>query len=194
MKKRGIGQKFFCVLLAAAIMLAGLARGGGTRVEAETSTTTLLPISCYALTKKPATYSDKLCRKKTGEINASESCKILETYEDGVVKVKQSGQTSYARMSDFFKGLNFMEIFAVWGGGGDSLLLWEPVHVWQKPSGKKAMDALYPGVLFVIVGHSHKRTQVIYPSGGGYKMGWIDGTYTTPAKGFTIVCSAQVGE
>lgn len=169
----------------------------GTQTETKkiraASSTNKLPISCYILNGRLTTYTTSACSKKSGYIDSTDLCKIIAFYTKyGSVKVQyptSSGtKTAYAKASGFFYNTNFSTTI---GRTGTNLT------AYRRSTGTSTIGTVYAADDCIITGTANGRTQLIYPTSGGYKLGWVSGTYNfdtssglTSSQGINICFNA----
>lgn len=175
-----------CVAMALAVSIAGVPIAGesngiiSTIKTAKAATVTnRLPIVTYTRNTSGniATYSDISLTKSTGYICYYDRCTILNIYNNGVVKVRypvrRGTRTAYASMTDFFGSNDFDTRTA--GAGARRI-------VYRKSRGNSTIGTVFStdNVTIVALDVSACRTQIIYPTSSGYKLGWINGLYKLP--------------
>ncbi len=148
--------------------------GSETNVYAATSTSKV-PITCYTIsTGRTSTYELRNGRYSyTGYIDgATDCCTILQVRSDGYCKVKypvaRGYRTAYAPSSAFFVNTDFSTNTVQLGSGKTA---------YRRSNLSQKIGSVYANDNVIIVGTSGNITQVIYPVSGGYKLGWVSGTY-----------------
>lgn len=156
-----------------------------TSVAKAATVTDRLPIVTYTrYSANLRTYTDSSLRTRTGYICSGDKCTILELYSNGAAKVRypvsRGMRTAYANMCGFFLNVDFSTVTTELGVGKTA---------YRKSTGNSTIGSVYANDQVVIVGSENGRTEVIYPTSSGYKMGWVSGTYgvrnepaTTPAQ------------
>lgn len=118
------------------------------------------------------TYSDAGLTKRIGYICANDQCTILDVYNNGAVRVrypvKKGTRTAYAAMSGFFINTDFSTNTMKLGTGKTA---------YRKSTGNATIGSVFKDDNVMIVGHENGRTELIYPTSSGYKIGWVAGTY-----------------
>lgn len=194
-----------CMLLSAVLALTGvplqgerLAEKGTGVIVAEAATATgRVPAWVYMRSGsgKLYTYTSSALTKRTGYIEPGDYCKITAFYSNGAVRVvyptSRGSRTAYASMSGFLGSTNF---------NTSTRTLGKRVTAYRRSTGGATIGTVYAADRVTIIANANGRTQVIYPCSGGYKIGWVQGTYTlgnnpqgcidsvtSPARGKIIV-------
>lgn len=186
--KRGF-QVVCCMALAAAITLTGIqtpTQGGGTSstvaVSKAASTTGRVPVWAYMKNSSGRlnTYTTSSLRTYTGYIEPGDYCKILAFYSNGAVRVSyptaRGARTTYAAMSGFTATTNFNTRTRTLGSAKTA---------YRRSSGSATIGSVYASDQVIVLGTANGRTQVQYPCPGGYKIGWVSGTYSPGANSGT---------
>lgn len=150
--------------------------------EIDTRFSGFLPIElCYtadANTAKIPLYDSNLNQYSLSQRNITntDDCKILEIYTNGYCKVDypsgSSRNVEYAKLSDFIPNVNV----TAWTADAK-------YNTYRRSAGYEAVivnsgtSYVDPGDNCLAVGYKDGRTQIIYPSGTGKKMGWIERSY-----------------
>lgn len=150
-----------------------------TKIAEAATVTNRLPIVTYTryISGNLTTYSDSSLTKSTGYICYYDKCTILTVYSNGVVKVRypvrNGTRTAYASMSGFFGSNDF---------GTKTASSGTRRTVYRKSSGNATIGTVFAtdDVTIIALDVSTCRTQIIYPTSSGYKLGWIDGLYKIP--------------
>lgn len=99
---------------------------------------------------------------------------IHELYNNGAVKVtypiSRGYRTAYASSSAFFANVNFAT---------DTKTLGVKLTAYRRSTGTATIGSVYASDSVIIIGSVNNRTQVLYPTNSGYKLGWVDGIYTS---------------
>lgn len=172
-----------CVAMALAVSITGVPIVGGnagiitaTKTAEAATVTNRLPIVTYTrnISGNLTTYSDTSLTKSVGYICYYDRCTILNVYSNGVVKVsypvRKGTRTAYAPMSGFFGSNDFGTRTASAGARRT---------VYRKSSGNATIGTVFStdDVTIVALDVSSCRTQIIYPTSSGYKLGWINGLF-----------------
>lgn len=160
------------IILMAAIMIAAGFQFFAVSSEAA-SATKKLPISCYTVSGRATTYTNAACTKVSGYIDATDLTKITVFYTNySSVKVQyptsRGTKTAYAKASSFFSNISFSTSA---GKTGKNLT------AYRKSTGSETIGTVYASDECIVTGTADGRTQLIYPVKGGYKLGWVSGTY-----------------
>lgn len=137
------------------------------------SATSKLPVSCYTLSGSVKTYTNSACTNYSGYIDSTDLCKITAFYTDyASIKVqypvRKGTKTAYAKASGFFNNVNFNT-----SSGKTGKKLTAYIH----STGADKMGTVYASDECIVTGNANGRTQLIYPAAGGYKLGWVEGSY-----------------
>lgn len=175
-------KKAGCVLLTSAILVTGwrlpysIDNGFMLANVAKAATVTdKLPIKCFILgSENCTTYKTQSLEEEAGYIFPDDKCTIMEINEDGTVKVEyplsKGTKEAYARASDFFADTEWQDTVTVLGINAKA---------YAKPEGNKLTGEVYADDPVCIIAYKNERTQILYPIQDGYKLGWIDGKYST---------------
>lgn len=192
-----------CVAVAVAITLTGIqipmfgGQGSSTvKVAEAASTTGRVPMWAYMKSGsgKLTTYTTNTLKNATGYIGPGDYCKILAFYSNGSVKVTyptaKGSRTAYAAMSGFMASTNFTAKTRTLGKG---------LTAYRRSTGSASIGTVYASDQVIVVGTANGRTQVQYPCSGGYKLGWVAGTYpantgSNPQGCVDSVTSPSVGK
>lgn len=163
-------RKLVCLVFAIMICLQSL------NVEVMAATTTSkLPITVYTrATGRVYTYKS-VNGSYSGYIDgATDQCKILEIYKSGWCKVRypisKGYKVAYTKTSNFFVNTNFSTT---------TIRLGSKKTVYRRSDLKKTLGTVYGTDNVIIIGQEKGNTQILYPlDGGGYKCGWIRGSYS----------------
>lgn len=167
--------------LLAIVMMLGLWLNG-TQIPVWAATTSYLPITCYTIsTGRVSTYSYDATRNRysyTGYIDgASDRCVVQQIKSDGYCKVKyptsRGNRTAYVPTSQFFTNTNFST---------NTMKIGTRKTVYRRSNSSQSLGTVYANDNVQIVGTSGNRTQIIYPAGSSYKMGWISGNYSVSGE------------
>lgn len=184
MKKRAIRslKGISCVALALAIVLTGVQLPGVGKksdsmvaVAEAASTTGRVPMWAYMKSGsgRLTTYTTNALSKSTGYIVPGDYCKILALYSNGSVKVSyptsKGSRTAYAAMSGFMASTGF---------NTRTRTLGKKLTAYRRSSGNATIGTVYASDQVIVVGTSNGRTQIQYPCSGGFKLGWVAGTYS----------------
>lgn len=153
-----------------------------------------LPITCYAIsTGRVNTYQYSNGRYSyTGYISgSSDRCVISKVQSDGYCKVtypaSRGSKTAYAPSNNFFAKTDFSTATTTLGARKT---------VYRRANLSQSLGTVYANDRVQIVGVSGNNTQIIYPAGNSYKMGWVSGKYSVSgtsdgiANGTYIIRSA----
>lgn len=171
-----------CLVLALAVSLSGLSLPGMKRnalstisVAKAATVTNRLPIVTYTrYNSNLNTYTDSSLRTKTGYICSYDLCTILQVYSNGAVKVRypvknNKTRVAYAAMSGFFLDTNFSTATTKLGVRKTA---------YRKSTGNATIGSVYANDQVTIIGTQNGRTELIYETAFGYKIGWVSGTYS----------------
>lgn len=192
--KRGL-KGLLCTALAAATALTGVklpAPGGQGRssvaVAEAASTTSRVPMWAYMKngSGRLTTYTANTLKKSTGYIVPGDYCKISAFYSNGSVKVtyptSKGSKTAYAAMSGFMTSTGFST---------STRTLGKRLTAYRRSTGSSTIGTVYATDKVIVVGQSNGRTQVQYPCSGGYKLGWVAGSYSAGSSGTSSVKSSN---
>lgn len=170
------------MILAAATVMTGVrlptfdGKGIATVAVAEAASTTgRVPMWAYMKSGsgKLTTYTTNALNKSTGYIVPGDYCKILAFYSNGSVKVTypvaKGYRTAYASMSGFMASTGFTTRTRTLG---------KRLTAYRRSTGSATIGTVYASDQVIVVGTANGRTQVQYPCPGGYKLGWVAGTYS----------------
>lgn len=119
------------------------------------------------------TYTTSALTKKTGYICSYDKCTILKVYSNRAVQVrypvKNGTRVAYASMSGFFLNDSFSTATIKLGVGKTA---------YRKSTGNATIGSVYANDQVTIIGTENGRTELIYPTLYGYKLGWVSGTYS----------------
>lgn len=138
------------------------------------STTGRVPMWAYMKngSGRLTTYTSSALNRTTGYIVPGDYCKIQAFYSNGAVKVtyptSRGSRTAYAQMSGFVTSTNF---------SGQSKTLGKRLTAYRRSTGNATIGTVYASDQVLIIGRQNGRTQVQYPCSGGYKLGWVNGSY-----------------
>lgn len=178
------GVKSICVIAFAAVLtvtgiqmpqLNGESGGSTVAVAEAASTTGRVPMWAYMKngSGKLTTYTSNSLSKSTGYIVPGDYCKISAFYSNGSVKVtyptSKGSRTAYAAMSGFMTNTNFTTRTRTLGRN---------LTAYRRSTGSSTIGTVYSSDQVIVVGTANGRTQVQYPCSGGYKLGWVAGTYS----------------
>lgn len=175
-------KKAGCVLLASAILVTGwrMPCSGNNgymlaNIAKAATVTDKLPIKCFILgNENCTTYKTQSLEEEAGYIFPDDKCTILEINEDGTVKVEypisKGTKTAYAKVSDFFADTEWKDA---------STTLGINIKAYAKPEGNTLTGEVYADDSVCIIAYNGERTQILYPVQDGYKLGWVDGKYST---------------
>lgn len=166
-------KKIICTVLTFSLSLTTLMMSP-IEIKAAT-TTTWLPIVCYTnASSNVTTYTSSSLSKSTGYICKGDLCTITNIYSNGVVQVKYpisdgKYKTAYASSKKFFNDINFSTVTTTLG---------KKLTVYRKSSGSNTLGTVYAVDDVMICGTENGRTQIIYPAGSEWKLGWVSGIYS----------------
>lgn len=181
--KKGF-KVFGCMVMAAVVALTGvqvpdISGGKSTVVVAEAaSTTNRVPMWAYMKNGggRLTTYTSYALNRSTGYIEPGDYCKILAFYSNGAVKVtyptSRGSRTAYAAMSGFMASTNF---------SGNTRALGTRLTAYRRSTGGATIGTVFAADQVLVIGIANGRTQIVYPCQGGYKLGWVSGTYSSSA-------------
>ena len=138
------------------------------------STTGRVPMWAYMRngSGKLTTYTSTALNRSTGYIVPGDYCKIHAFYSNGAVKVtyptSRGSRTAYAQMSGFVAATNF---------SGQTKALGKRLTAYRRSTGSATIGTVYASDQVLIIARQNGRTQVQYPCSGGYKLGWVNGSY-----------------
>lgn len=183
--KKGLlksARGLFCMVLATAMALTGVQfpksgqKGGSMVAIAEAASTTgRVPMWAYMKSGsgKLITYTTNALNSSTGYIEPGDYCKILAFYSNGSVKVSyptsKGSRTAYAAMNGFMASTGF---------DTRTRTLGKKLTAYRRSTGNSTIGTVYASDQVIVVGTSNGRTQVQYPCSGGFKLGWVAGTYS----------------
>lgn len=174
-----------CTSLVCAVSLTGIGlpdaakRELGVSAVAEAATvTTRVPLVTYTrYTGNLTTYTTSSLTKKTGYICANDRCTILRVYSNGAVQVRypvrRGTRIAYASMSGFFLNTSFSNATRKMGTAKTA---------YRKSTGNSTIGSVYASDQVTIIGTANGRTQLVYPTSSGYKLGWVAGTYSVASN------------
>lgn len=181
-KFRKIMRKTVCFGLAVILSLTGISipQGSGkhlsTVATAEAASTTgRVPMWAYMKngSGKLTTYTSATLKSSTGYIVPGDYCKILAFYSNGAVKVtyptSKGSRTAYAAMSGFMTSTSFST---------KTRTLGKKLTAYRRSTGSATIGTVFATDQVLVIGTANGRTQVQYPCSGGYKLGWVSGTYS----------------
>lgn len=187
MKKglKRILKVFGCIVMAAVLTLTGLqmpnvSGDNPTVMIAEAaSTTNRVPMWAYMKngSGRLTTYTTSALNQSTGYIEPGDYCKILAFYSNGAVKVSyptasRGMRVAYAPMSGFMVSTSF---------SGNTRTLGARLTAYRRSIGNATIGTVFATDQVIVIGTANGRTQVAYPCQGGYKLGWVSGTYSSNA-------------
>lgn len=168
--------------LVAAVSLTGVQtpsfhghKNSTVKVAEAASTTGRVPMWAYMKSGsgRLTTYTTNTLKKSTGYIVPGDYCKILAFYSNGSVKVtypvSRGYRTAYASMSGFMASTGFMTRTRTLG---------KKLTAYRRSTGGATIGTVYASDQVIVAGTANGRTQVQYPCSGGYKLGWVSGTYS----------------
>lgn len=184
--RKGLSRGFraiCCTVLAVILAVTGVAIPGGEKVHScivaeAASTTGRVPMWAYMKngSGRLTTYTTNSLTKTTGYIEPGDYCKILAFYSNGSVKItyptSKGSKTAYAAMSGFMASTGF---------SASTRTLGKRLTAYRRSTGNLTIGTVYATDKVIVVGSSNGRTQVQYPCSGGYKLGWVSGTYNAQA-------------
>lgn len=170
-----------CMVLALAVTVTGgqISDVSGGRMEfsktakaaTELNKVPLVTYTRYA-SSNLITYTTSALKTRSGYICANDLCTILKVYHNGAVQVRypvsRGTKVAYASMSGFFLNTDF---------SAATMKLGERKTAYRKSSGNATIGSVYAEDDVVIVGQENGRTELVYPTASGYKLGWVAGTY-----------------
>lgn len=180
--KRGL-KAVGCIMLVAVLTLTGVQlpgqglyeKGSGVAVAEAATATSRVPAWVYMRSGsgKLYTYTSSALTTRTGYIEPGDYCKITAFYSNGAVRVvyptSRGSRTAYASMSGFLGSTNF---------NTSTRTLGIRATAYRRSTGNAAMGTVFASDNVTIICNANGRTQLIYPCSGGYKIGWVQGTYT----------------
>ncbi|MBO5153075.1 MAG: RICIN domain-containing protein [Eubacterium sp.] len=168
-------KKVICMALTV-IMILSLYMQKDLMVTEAATTDCYLPITCYTIsTGRVSTYSYSNGRYTyTGYISGlSDRCVIQKAQSDGYCKVTypttRGLRTAFAQSNKFFVNTDFSTA---------TMKLGKRKTVYRRADLSQSIGTVYADDQVQIVGTSGNKTQIIYPAGSSYKMGWVSGTYS----------------
>jgi len=175
-----------CAVLALAVSVAGIqfpdiaGNDDVVSMTAEAATvTSKVPLVTYTryTSGNLSTYTTSALTTKTGYICSYDKCTILKIYNNGAVQVrypvKNGTRIAYASMSGFFLNTSFSTA---------AIKLGVRKKAYRKSTGDAAIGSAYANDYVTIIGTENGRTELIYPTSSGYKLGWVSGTYRLPGN------------
>lgn len=181
--KRGL-KVFGCMVMAIVVTLTGVqmpyeSQENLTVMVAEAaSTTNRVPMWAYMknASGRVTTYTTYTLNRATGYIEPGDYCKILAFYSNGAVKVayptSRGSRIAYAAMSGFLTSTSF---------SGNTRTLGVSLTAYRRSTGNATIGTVFATDQVLVFGTANGRTQVGYPCQGGYKLGWVLGTYSSSA-------------
>lgn len=175
-----IGKTLGCAVIMAAVTLSGIQlpnvagqKSSSIAVADAATVTDRLPIVAYTrYSGNLNTYTDVNLTNRTGYICSYDKCTILNIYGNGAVQVRypvsRGTRVAYAAMSGFFIDENFSTSIGRFGEGKTA---------YRKSTGGETIGSVYGDDSVMIIGLADGRTQVLYPTSSGFKLGWVDGLY-----------------
>lgn len=192
--KKGLIRGFkglCCMALAAAITLTGIQvpsfhgqNRSTVKVAEAASTTSRVPMWAYMKSGsgRLTTYTTNALNRSTGYIVPGDYCKISAFYSNGSVKVtyptSKGSRTAYASMSGFMASTGFTTRTRTLGRN---------LTAYRRSTGGATIGTVYASDQVIVVGTANGRTQVQYPCSGGYKLGWVSGTYSANTANAGVV-------
>ena len=168
-------KKVVSIVLMALIILS-LSMPKDLLVAKAATTDCYLPIACYTIpTGRVSTYNySNGSYFYTGYISGStDRCVIQQVQSDGYCKVtyptSRGSRTAYAQSNKFFVNTDFSTA---------TMKLGVRKTVYRRSNLSQSIGTVYADDQVQIVGTSGNKTQIIYPAGSSYKMGWVSGTYS----------------
>lgn len=180
-------KKIICLVLVFTFLISMILQTSQVEVKAAT-TTTWLPITCYTnTTSNVNTYTSEKLTKNTGYICSGDLCTITKIYSNGAVQVTYpvaggKNKTAYASSKDFFYDINFSTATISFG---------KKLTVYRKSSGSSTIGTVYASDKVMVCGVANGRTQIIYPAGSSWKLGWVSGTYPVNSDYYMIVTALK---
>lgn len=163
------------IIMLTVLMLTCCIQGKMQTVQAATQTS-YVPITCYTIpTGRVNTYSyNNGNYSYTGYISgSSDRCVIKQVRSDGYCKVtyptSRGSRTAYAQSNKFFSNVDFSTTTTQLG---------VRKTVYRRSNLSQSLGTVYADDQVQIVGISGNATQIIYPAGNSYKMGWVSGKYS----------------
>lgn len=171
------------MMLALAIAIFGFPMpgislmGGATGIVDVQAATVTDKVPAQAYMKNSSgrlyTYTSSSLSVRTGYIEPGDRCKITAFYSNGAVKVsyptKSRTRTAYASMGGFLGSTEFST---------STTTLGKRLTAYRRSTGSATIGTVYATDQVTIISKSSGRTQVIYPCSGGYKIGWVQGSYS----------------
>lgn len=170
------------LVLAAAVLTSGMQLPDAARYKIKVSmsaeaaaVTNRVPLVTYTRygSGNLNTYTTSALTKRTGYICSYDKCTILRIYSNGAVQVrypvKNGTRVAYASMSGFFINTDFSSATVKLGVGKTA---------YRKSTGNATVGSVYADDFVTIIGTENGRTQLIYPTVSGYKLGWVSGIYS----------------
>ncbi len=197
--KKGL-KSVGCLMLALALVLNGGIFFGignndsGVMVAKAATVSNRVPLWCYMQSSsgKAYTYTTSSLSTRTGYIEPGDYCKILSFYSNGAVKVSyptsKGTRTAYAAASSFFGNVNFSTATRTLGAR---------LTTYRRSTGGSTIGTVFASDQVTIICHGNGRTQLLYPCAGGYKVGWVSGTYSigsNPKGCIDLVSSPSSGK
>lgn len=170
-------KKVTCIVLLAVLVMTCCMEGNMQIAHAATQTS-YVPMICYTIsTGRVSTYSYNRNDGRyyyTGYISgSSDRCIIKRVKEDGYCEVtyptSRGSKTAFTQCENFFSNVNFSQTTTKIG---------VKKTVYRRANLSQSLGTVYADDLVQIVGTSGNKTQIIYPTGSSYKMGWVSGTYS----------------
>jgi len=181
--KRGL-KVFTCMVMAIVVALTGVqmpntpGEKSTVMIAEAASTTNRVPMWAYMknASGRLTTYTTYALNKATGYIEPGDYCKILAFYSNGAVRVSyptvRGSRIAYAPMSGFLASTNF---------AGNARTLGVRLTAYRRSTGSATIGTVFATDQVLVFGTANGRTQVGYPCQGGYKLGWVSGTYSSNA-------------
>lgn len=176
-----------CITLALILAVAGVTVPGAGKKQSiifaeAASTTGRVPMWAYMKngSGRLTTYTTNALARSTGYIVPGDYCKILAFYSNGSVRVSyptaRGTKTAYAAMSGFMVSTGFST---------STRTLGKRLTAYRRSTGNSTIGTVYAADKVIVVGNANGRTQVQYPCSGGYKLGWVAGTYSVSTNTVT---------
>lgn len=163
------------IIMLTVLVLTCCIQGNMQTVQAATQTS-YVPITCYTIpTGRVSTYSyNNGNYSYTGYISgSSDRCVIQQVRSDGYCKVtyptSRGSRTAYAQSNKFFSNVDFSTATTQLG---------VRKTVYRRSNLSQSLGTVYADDQVQIIGISGNATQIIYPAGNSYKMGWVSGKYS----------------
>ena len=148
----------------------------GNLLIVQAASNNYVPITCYTIsTGRVSTYSySNGTYSYTGYIAGStDRCVIKQVKSDGYCEVlypvARGYKTAYVPSNKFFTNINFST---------NTMQIGKKKTVYRRSNLSQSFGTVYANDNVLVIGSVGNATQIVYPAGSSYKMGWIYGVYS----------------